>query len=113
MKVLVCGGRKFTDILHLHRVLDSLLRERPITTIIEGNCRGADQLAGAWARKHGIENRKFPADWETHGRAAGPIRNRQMLDEGQPDLVIAFSGGKGTRNMATLAEERGIKVKLA
>ncbi len=112
MKILVCGGRKFTGIIHLHKVLDAILREHAITVLIEGNCRGADQLAGAWARTNRIENRKFPADWATYGKAAGMIRNKQMLDEGQPDLVIAFSGGNGTRNMAALAKERGIEVRL-
>lgn len=52
----------------------------------------------------------FPADWERNGRAAGPIRNRQMLD-GKPDLVIAFPGGKGTADMVAEAKRRGIAVR--
>ena len=53
----------------------------------------------------------YPADWDTHGRGAGPIRNKQMLEEGKPDLVIAFPGGKGTANMIGQAKEAGIPVR--
>jgi hypothetical protein len=56
----------------------------------------------------------FPADWETHGRAAGPIRNQAMLDEGKPYLVIAFWDGKskGTLDMISRATRAGVPVKI-
>jgi len=54
----------------------------------------------------------FPADWSRHGKSAGPIRNRQMLIEGRPDIVVAFPGGKGTANMIKQAVEAGVKVEL-
>ena len=72
---------------------------------------GADTLAGEYARDRGIPCRSFPADWRRHGRPAGFIRNRQMLDEGKPELVVAFPGGPGTRNMVKTALERGFPVK--
>ena len=52
----------------------------------------------------------YRADWEGLGRKAGPIRNQQMLDEGKPDLVVAFPGGRGTANMMRIAREAGIEV---
>lgn len=108
MRVLVCGGRNYSDKPFLNRVLNEVHKGYRITTIIEGDASGADRLAGIWARLHNVPNLKFPARWRVHGRAAGPIRNKQMLDEGEPDLVIAFPGGKGTANMVAQAERAGV-----
>lgn len=65
-------------------------QEHEFAVLIDGDARGADRLAGEWARARGIENLKFVADWAGQGRAAGPIRNERMLREGKPDLVIVF-----------------------
>lgn len=54
--------------------------------------------------------KEFPADWDKYGKRAGYLRNVQMLDEGKPDLVVAFPGGKGTAMMVKLAKERGVRV---
>lgn len=99
MKVLVCGGRKFADANLLYRTLDRLHAEHGFTEVIEGGAIGADTLARNWARRRRIKVRTFHAQWFRYRKAAGPIRNAQMLDEGRPELVIAFPGGPGTRNM--------------
>lgn len=44
------------------------------------------------------------------GKAAGPIRNQRMLDDGKPDRVLAFPGGRGTANMVKLAKAAGVPV---
>ncbi len=82
----------------------------PGDTLIHGAARGADSMAGQYGAEMGLKVQAFPADWATHGRAAGPIRNRQMLVEGKPDLVIAFAGGRGTANMMVQAREAGVPV---
>jgi hypothetical protein len=114
MKVLVCGGRDFRDYNLLSTVLyaEDLFRDG-ISQIIHGGARGADTLAKQWAREHNpeIPCRVFLADWEKHGRSAGPIRNQLMLKEGRPDLVIAFPGGRGTADMVARAKKAGIKVE--
>lgn len=112
MRVLVCGGRDYADFRTLFKVLDDIHRETPITSVIEGAARGADYYAGQWAKSRGIELQEFPADWDRHHKAAGSIRNKQMLDEGKPDRVIAFPGGKGTFDMINRAHGRGFKVTL-
>jgi hypothetical protein len=100
MKVLVCGGRDYSDRKRLFSYLDDFHTSRgPITLLIEGGANGADSLARAWARARKVEVRTFPANWKEYGKAAGAVRNRVMLIEGQPDIVIAFPGGKGTANM--------------
>ncbi len=108
MRVLVCGGRDFCDTALAYKALDRLHREHGFDVLIEGDARGADRIAGYWARRSGIDNLRFPADWSAHGKAAGPIRNQRMIDEGKPDLVVAFPGGRGTADMVSRAEKAGI-----
>lgn len=114
MKVLVCGGRNFNDALTLGSWLGGIHKNNgPITLLIEGGAPGADFMARKFAEWMKIPTRTFEADWDRHGRAAGPIRNKQMLDEGKPDLVVAFEGGKGTANMVSQATRAGVKVLIA
>lgn len=110
MKVLVAGGRTYSDILRVFAVLDKLNREAGIDKIIEGGAKGADRLALEWAKQSGVAVETYEADWENQGSFAGPARNKRMLDEGKPDLVVAFPGGKGTLNMIRQASKAGIEV---
>lgn len=121
MRVLVCGGRDFTDYLTVYRELNRLAADSLTRLeIIEGGQRtknehgqiigGADYWAHVWAIARGFKCRTFKADWNKYGKAAGPIRNKQMIEEGKPQRVIAFPGGKGTANMISQAEAHGISV---
>jgi len=105
LRVIVCGGRNYAD---KDRVFNVLGRHH-ITELIEGGATGADALAREW-RKCRCEGTTVRADWKRHGRAAGPIRNKRMLDDYSPDLVIAFPGGRGTENMISQAEAAGVPV---
>ncbi len=111
MRLLVCGGRDFTNFEGLNEELTWLAGLHPITVIIHGGAQGADKLAGEWARLARIPVEIYPADWDKHGRAAGPLRNKRMIIEGKPELVLAFPGGRGTANMVQQAREAGIVVK--
>ena len=106
-KVLVCGGRNFTgDVTH---ALDSVNARQGVDLIIHGGAKGADSLAEQWAFRHEIDCLRVPAKWKLHGKAAGPMRNTEMLKL-KPDLVVAFSGGRGTDNMVRQAKVAGVKV---
>lgn len=111
MRVLVCGGREFTDWQKLSTELDAMHAQTPFTCVIHGAAKGADEMAGAWAALRSIHVEPFPADWKTYRRAAGPIRNKRMLDEGKPELVISFPGGRGTANMVKQARAEGLTVR--
>jgi len=111
MRVLVTGGRDFDDRALLTDALDRLHAQHGFTVLIHGDASGADRLSGEWAASKGIQVEARPADWKKHGRAAGPIRNSQMLDE-QPELVIAFPGGKGTADMVRKAKQAGLEVMM-
>lgn len=107
-RVLVCGGREFDDRDRAFAALDE--HAWNVCVVIHGAAIGADTLAGEWAEARGVLVEAYPADWITHRRAAGPIRNRQMLNEGRPDLVIALPGARGTAHMVRIAREAGVRV---
>ena len=111
MKVLVCGGRNYDDRSRIFNTLYQIDEDRgPITCIIHGCASGADTQGRVWAQHHGRRDHSFPADWKSHGRAAGPLRNARMLEEGKPDLVVAFPGGRGTADMVRRAKAALIEV---
>ena len=112
-RVLVCGSRYWTA----REPIVAALRELPAgTTIIHGAARGADRIAGEVATELGFEVIACPADWDTHGKAAGPIRNGEMLRDHQPDWVLAFTPNleqsRGTRDMVVKARRAGLPVKV-
>ena len=110
MRILVCGGRDFKNYNLLKNVLDEYYKISNLT-IIHGGAKGADSLAGDWAKDHDIYLKVFPADWKQYGKSAGPKRNQKMIEEGKPDLVIAFPGGNGTADMIRRARNSDIPVK--
>jgi hypothetical protein len=113
MRLLVCGSRDWTDRVLIRSTLASLAE---VDVVIHGAAPGADRLAGEVARELGIPVLAFPADWDKHGRAAGPIRNAQMLREGRPHLILAFHDAlehsRGTRDMVAKAKRAGRPVRL-
>lgn len=110
MRLLVCGDRHWEDVATMRRALEALL---PFT-VIEGEAPGADRMARVEAERLGITVRRYPAYWQRYGRAAGPIRNEQMLTEGRPTHVLAFhhnlAESRGTADMVRRARAAGIPV---
>jgi hypothetical protein len=111
-RVLVCGDRHWEDQKMICSVLCELKKEYGITTVVQGAAQGADMAAVLAAQKLKLAVRTFAPLWAQYGPAAGPIRNRQMLND-EPDLVVAFhdslKDSKGTRNMCQLAVLGGVK----
>jgi hypothetical protein len=105
MRILVCGGRDFTDTELIYNTLDKLDKQILIDIVIEGDARGVDRIAGYWARKNHKKNIKYRADWAAFGKRAGFLRNIQMLEEGRPDIVVAFPGGRGTAHMVSIVPD--------
>jgi hypothetical protein len=107
--VLICGGRDYSDWDFMKEVLESAKREG-FDQIIHGGASGADAMAREIGFSLGFRILCYRAEWAKYGRSAGPIRNQTMLEEGKPDLVIAFPGGRGTADMVSRANYAGVRV---
>lgn len=105
-RVIVCGGRNCSDAQGVFDALSAfhLCGDGPITELITGGATGVDDLAARWAtlNRDEVKLTVVPADWKSHGKSAGPIRNQKMLAM-NPDRVLAFTGGKGTADMVSRA----------
>ena len=111
MKVLVCGGRDFNDRKLLFKTLDDLYEScSGIIEIVSGGARGADELAEKWSRSCQVKRTIYPAKWSLLGWKAGLARNHEMLDNGKPDMIVAFPGGRGTAHMVMIAKQGGYEV---
>jgi hypothetical protein len=106
MNILACGGRDYDNREYMDKCLSQLM----VTLLIHGNAKGADTQAGQWAADKGLPVLIFPALWHKEGKAAGIKRNIRMLEEGRPDLVVAFAGGRGTAHMKSIAKAAGVPV---
>lgn len=119
MVFAVTGGRNYTNRNTIYRALHTTLSVARAyglrgITVVHGACpSGLDCLASQWARDsrtQDCDQMRFPAKWKTHGAAAGPIRNRQMLVESAPRFLLAWPGGTGTANCCVNAKLLGIPV---
>jgi len=109
VRLLVCGDRNWT----CKETISKFIRDLGgIECIIEGEARGADSVARDIGLALGLRVLKFPASWEKYGRAAGMLRNRQMLEDGKPTFLVAFhdaiASSKGTKHMVNLAKAHGV-----
>ncbi len=110
-RVLICGGREYDNIAQFMQVMESVRPYLdPKYCIITGLAHGADSLGHWFAVRNGIPLIGMPANWMYFDKAAGTIRNGWMLEYATPDLVIAFPGGPGTRDMIARSRARGIDV---
>lgn len=119
MKVIVFGSREWCIEGIIYRVLSKLPKD---TILINGYARGADRIADTIGRKLGFDVRPYPANWDQHGPAAGPIRNREMIAKEHPDAKrlkidkgFGFSTGrsnKGTHDMAECLWEAQIRFEI-
>jgi hypothetical protein len=110
--VLMCGDREWDDERIIKLIVRGIAAGLAANVVIEGGARGADTMAGNEADLQGVNHERFPAKWDEHGKAAGPIRNQQMLTEGKPDIVFAFhdniAASKGTADMVRRAVKAGL-----
>ncbi len=108
MKTIIAGGRDYSLTKEDYARLDAL----PITEVVCGGARGADQGGLDWAVARRIPLAMFPADWDAHGKSAGAIRNTQMAE--YAEALVAFWDGKsrGTEHMIKVATKKGLKVDV-
>ena len=113
MRVLVCGSREWKDLQKIQARLSQLPSD---SVVIHGDCRGADRMAGDVAEALGFRVERYPADWVKLGKKAGPMRNTRMIEEGKPELGIAFHEdfhhSTGTADCVRKMEAKGIPVEV-
>jgi hypothetical protein len=107
MRYIFCGGRDY-DNKQLVTMMAESLPEYSI--LVNGGASGADWLAKEAGKALGLQVETYPAQWNTHGSLAGPMRNYLMSRLDDVALVIAFPGGRGTENMIAQAAMNNIEV---
>ncbi len=113
-RLIVCGGVNFRDYDYFSDRMDMLSGIYEGLSIISGHAKGADALAVRYAEERGIPNHIFAAEWRIFGRAAGPIRNRTMLEyamEAGSYCIAAFWNGtsRGTGDMLRQAFSKALR----
>lgn len=113
-RVIIAGSRHYADYSQLRDVCDNLLADKCQThriVIVSGGAQGADRLGENYARERGYALKRYPAQWDKYGRAAGPIRNAEMARNA--DALVLFWNGKsrGSLNMKEEAEKIGLPVR--
>ena len=108
MRVIVAGSRHCDDYAFVSNWLTVLLGHHGSLTIISGGANGVDEMGERWAKTKGLDLEIYRAEWDKHGKAAGPIRNRAMAENA--DMLIAFpaSDSRGTKNMIATAKKHRI-----
>ena len=114
-RVIIAGGRDFINYFILKERCEYYLQNKMKThnvIIVSGHASGADSLGEKFAADHNLQCELHPADWELHGKAAGPIRNAEMAEVA--DALIAFWDGKspGTKSMIDIARRKGLQVAV-
>lgn len=108
MKAIVAGCRDVTDFNLVQTAIDNSGFE--ITELVSGRATGVDALGERWARENSVKITTFPADWRTHGKAAGPIRNAQMAEYADALIAVWDGVSRGTKNMINEAKKRELNV---
>jgi hypothetical protein len=116
MRLLSSGYRYFSDYkvveFEMKRILNSRPEEKHV--VIHGNCQGADLTAAKVAEDNGWDCEIFSPEWDKHGKAAGPIRNEEMIRDGKPDYAVVFLSpqSRGTLDMKNRLDKHKIKYTL-
>ncbi|MCC5983275.1 MAG: DUF2493 domain-containing protein [Rhodobacteraceae bacterium] len=108
MRLLVIGGRHLDDVALIRRSLNAALKRHPVEVLIHGGHAVLGSTAEEIARDHGLHIVRYPANWRLHGQQAESIRNRFMLADSRPDVVLALPGGEDTHVFAHQLRAAGI-----
>ena len=111
MRVIIAGSRTFGP--RREEVMAAIddLALGFVSEVISGCAPGVATIGEAWATDHGIYIRRFPADWDKHGKSAGPIRNREMAANADALILVWDGTSHGSANMKRQALERGLVVR--
>lgn len=110
MRTIIAGSRHLTNCSIVHAIIAECPFVNSITTVISGAAPGVDTCGEIWATLANKPTERYPANWRTHGNAAGPIRNQVMAERADALIAIPAADSRGTRDMIARAEAMGLKV---
>lgn len=114
-RVIIAGSRGFTDFQgfcdYADKVLARKAQEGQII-VLSGHCHGPDLMGEEYARMRGYSIEVHPANWNQYGRAAGPIRNREMAAAAHALIAIWDGQSRGTKNMIDEARAAGLLIRV-
>ena len=108
-RLCVTGGRDYSNTKLTFERLNRIHLFEPIAEIGFGCATGIDAMALEWAEQNEVSYRRYVADWDAIGLAAGCIRNGVMLEDFKPDRLLVFPGSTGTTDCARKARKLGIQ----
>jgi hypothetical protein len=115
-KVIIAGGRDLTNYDLVKAKVDIVLRKKIASgeeiEIVSGKAKGADSLGEEYARQNGLKIKEFPADWDTHKKAAGPIRNEEMAKYADACIVFWDGGSRGSKDMIDRAKRKNMPLRI-
>ncbi|MBX9636012.1 MAG: DUF2493 domain-containing protein [Nitrosomonas sp.] len=114
MKLAIVGSRNFTNQKELDDIVDAFVLKHGMLPelVVSGGAKGADTLAHAWARKHNVSIKIFKPDWKTKGKAAGVLRNTDIVNECTHMIAFPSKDGKGTQDSIKKAQAKGIPIEI-
>jgi len=110
MKVIIAGSRLFVPTHSDALVLDKY--KNSITEVVSGCAKGGDAFGESWAAWNNVKIKKFPANWDLYGKAAGHIRNKEMALYADGLIAFMVNNSKGTSNMIKQAKEHNLWVEI-
>ena len=108
MKVIVAGTRSIADYDRVARAIESAPFD--VTEIVSGCAPGPDQLGALYGYLNDIPVKEFPAEWDVHGRAAGPIRNQAMSEYADALILIWNGQSRGSKDMLERAKAENLEI---
>ena len=112
IRLIVAGSRCFDDYDLLKSQINEIKVKYEIVEIVSGTARGADRLGELYAKEHNIPVKRFPADWDRYGKAAGYIRNVQMAEYADACICFSINYSRGTEHMINLSKLNKLKLRV-
>ena len=109
-RYIIAGGRDFNNYQKLKEICDKIITDKENSEVVCGCAKGADSLGKQWAIENNVLVTEFPANWETHGKSAGVIRNTEMAKYATHLIAFWDEKSKGTKHMIDTAKKRNLKM---
>jgi hypothetical protein len=112
MRLIIAGSRDLDDRHTVAPFIDAYVKAQGSypAVILSGACSGVDAIGEWWASHYGTPVERYPADWDKHGKAAGPVRNAKMVANADALLVIHWKGSRGSADVRRQAEAAGLAI---